>query len=312
MLWIAVCVAMMTVFLFLALSGGMGPGAAEKRLQRISGKRKDPEPKPKREATTTLIDEEGGPRNALARFVSRFASTRAQQDTGDRVYATVRQRLVEAGFRRSSSLGIYLGSRMAVGIGLAALTVVGSWSLGGQPSLPIIALGAAGGYLIPGIAVDRLRIRRQAAIQRGLPDVIDMMVVCVEAGLGLGATLARLADEFSDSEPALSHELRITVGETQAGRALMTALRSMAKRNGVQDLSTLVALLAQTERFGTPITQTLRAQAESMRFDRMQRAEEMAQKAPVKMMFPAGLIFLAILMILGGPAVMLLTRTLQG
>ena len=110
----------------------------------------------------------------------------------------------------------------------------------------------------------------------------------------------------------LSTELRATLMENEAGRSLMDALNSLAKRTGVQELTLLVSLMVQTDRFGTPMVETLRGQAESMRYTRMQLAEEAAQKAPVRMMFPAAMIFFAVLMILGGPAVLLLMDFLNG
>jgi tight adherence protein C len=132
------------------------------------------------------------------------------------------------------------------------------------------------------------------------------MVVCVEAGLGLGATFKRVAVEFKNTSPIIAREFESTILETQAGRGLMDALRGLADRTGVQELRLLISLVIQTDRFGTPMVETLRAQGDAIRLERMQRAEEMAQKAPVKMTFPAGLIFLAVLMILGGPAMIML------
>jgi tight adherence protein C len=200
-----------------------------------------------------------------------------------------------------------MGSRMILGAVMATLAVLTSWALGAAPPLLLVGMAAAVGYILPGVVVDRLGTARRAAIQRGLANAIDLMAVCVEAGLGLSATIARVSKEFEESDPIIAEELRLTMAETRAGRDLMAALRAMAKRTGNQDLNTLIALLVQTERFGTPLSQTLQTQAKSMRFARMQRAEEVAQKAPVKMMFPAGLIFFAILLILAGPAGILLS-----
>lgn len=310
MLILALCIGLMTLFLALAVFGTASPGAAEQRLQRIStGGDGDEEARPS--DPITVIEDDGSMRARVARILSLFAGSGARGED-DEVYGSVRQRLVEAGFRRSSALAVYMGSRVVLGATLSALSILASWSMGRTPPLPVIGMAAAIGYIAPGLIVDRLRSTRQAGIQRGLADAIDMMVVCVEAGLGLGPTLTRVAKEFGDSEPIIAEEFRVTVAETQAGRGLMNALRSMAKRTGNQDLNTLVALLIQTERFGTPLAQTLRSQADAMRYQRMQYAEEQAQKAPVKMMFPAGLIFLAVLLILAGPAAISIMRTLKG
>jgi tight adherence protein C len=306
MLILALCVGLMALFLALALFGSQAPGPAEQRLQRIGSGEVDTKPS----EPITVVEDDDSMRSRVARVLSLFAGSGARGED-DKVYGSVRQRLVEAGFRRSSALGVYMGSRVVLGASLSALSILASWSIGKTPPFLIIGMAAAVGYIAPGIIVDRLRAIRQSAIQRGLADAIDMMVVCVEAGLGLGPTLSRVAKEFGDAEPIIADEFRITVAETQAGRGLMNSLRSMAKRTGNQELNTLVALLIQTERFGTPLSQTLRSQADAMRFQRMQYAEEQAQKAPVKMMFPAGLIFLAVLLILGGPAAISIMRTFE-
>jgi tight adherence protein C len=306
MMFLLACVALMMVFLALAFFGSTAPGAAEQRLQRLGSD----VPEPTQDEPITAVEDDVGIRARLARVVALFAGSGARGED-DKVYGNVRLRLVEAGFRRNSALAVYMGSRVVLGATLSAVSILASWSIGQAPPLVIIGMAAAAGYIAPGLIVDRLRAKRQSGIQRGLADSIDMMVVCVEAGLGLGPTLSRVAKEFGDSEPIISEEFKITVAETQAGRGLMQALRSMAKRTGNQDLNQLVALLIQTERFGTPLAQTLRSQADAMRFQRMQYAEEQAQKAPVKMMFPAGLIFLSVLLILAGPAAISIMRTLQ-
>ncbi|MBW2232217.1 MAG: type II secretion system F family protein [Deltaproteobacteria bacterium] len=311
MMFLAICIGLMTLFLSLAFFANPGKTVAEKRLRRFATNEQNATAGAGEEVT--LLDDEGSARAILGRLLSRFAVTGGSETSGEsRVYGTVRQRLVEAGFRRPSALAVYMGSRVVLGAALALLVILGSWSMGRTPPILIIGITSAVGYVLPGVIVDRLRAKRQASIQRGLADSIDMMVVCVEAGLGLAATMSRVAKEFQDNEPIISGEFMVTVAETQAGRSLMDALRSMAKRTGNQDLNALVALLVQTERFGTPLVDTLRTQADSMRFERMQRAEESAQKAPVKMMLPAALIFLAVVLILAGPAAIKISSVLQG
>jgi tight adherence protein C len=308
MMIIAVSVGLMTLFLALAFFTKPAAGPAEQRLQRLASTPAEPAASGD---SGTLLDDDHSTRAFISRLVARFAGSGAREGD-DRIYASVRQRLIEAGFRRPSALAVYMGSRVVLGSVLATVTILTSWTLGRTPPLLVLGMTAAIGYILPGVIVDRMRSTRQSAIQRGLADSIDMMVVCVEAGLGLQATMSRVARELHDSEPIIAEEFRSTVAETKAGRGLMTALRSMAKRTGNQDLNALVALLVQTERFGTPLIQTLRTQAESMRYERMQRAEETAQKAPVKMMIPAALIFLAVILILAGPAAINIGRTLPG
>jgi tight adherence protein C len=300
-MWIlGLAAALSFLFFGIAVLGPLTLGRAEKRLKSLGEK--------PLEASSTGAVRELDDRKSLADRLSKILGplgSFAERKEG-RVYESVRRRLVEAGFRQPTALSIYMGSRVVASGGLAVLVIILSWSLARIPPIPLIGIAAAVGYVLPGIIVDRLRSRRQAQIQRGLPDAIDLMVVCVEAGLGLGATFKRVAVEFKYTSPIIAREFESTIVETQAGRGLMDALRGLADRTGVQELRLLISLVIQTDRFGTPMVETLRAQGDAIRHARMQRAEEMAQKAPVKMTFPAGLIFLAVLMILGGPAMIML------
>jgi tight adherence protein C len=239
-------------------------------------------------------------------------SGRALRDDRSRTYDALRQRLVEAGFRGQSALGTYIGSRIAVAGGLSLLIAPFVAVLSSVQILAAFGAAALAGFLLPGIFVDYRRRRRQLQIQRGLPDSIDLMVVCVEAGLSLAATLNRVADEFQQSNAVLASEIKLAVLETQAGKSLADALRGLAARAGVSELSTLVSALIQTERLGTQIADTLRVQSEAMRVRRLQMAEEIAQKAPVKMLFPAAvLIFPALLIMILYPAVVGIVSTFR-
>src|SRR6185369_12439875 len=139
--------------------------------------------------------------------------------------------------------------------------------------------------------------------RKALPDALDLMVVCVEAGLGLNAALNRVGQEMDLVEPALAEELAMTNREIRAGRARDEALRNLGNRTGVDDLKSLVAMLVQTDRFGTSIADSLRVFADSMRTKRRQRAEELVAKAAIKLIFPLLLcIFPALFIVLMGPA----------
>jgi tight adherence protein C len=127
------------------------------------------------------------------------------------------------------------------------------------------------------------------------------MVVCVEAGLGINASLKRVAEDFRTTHPILSAEFELANFETRAGKSTTDALRALGDRTGVQEVSSLVAMLIQTERFGTGLADTLRVHADGMRLRRLQSAEEQANKAPLKMLFPTVLIFVAMLIIIVGP-----------
>jgi tight adherence protein C len=218
----------------------------------------------------------------------------------------VRQRLVEAGLRRSSALTVYMGSRVALAFGLpvVALLLSPAWELK-QFQLVLLLCGSAGvGLVAPSYWLDHMRTRRQREIVLGLPDALDLMVVCVEAGLGVNASLARVAKEFLRSNPVLSAEFELVTLEARAGKSSTQALRSLAERTGVSEVNSLVAMLVQTERFGTSVADTLRIFADGMRVQRMLRAEEQAGKAPIKMLFPTLIIFAATLIVTLGPGLM--------
>ena len=138
----------------------------------------------------------------------------------------------------------------------------------------------------------------------GLPDGLDMMVVCVEAGLGINASLVRIADEFVLSNPIMSAEFELVTLEIRTGKSNTEALRALADRTGVSEVSSLVAMLVQTERFGTSLADTLRVQADALRVQRLQRAEELAAIAPLKMLFPTVIIFVATLIVTIGPGML--------
>jgi tight adherence protein C len=226
----------------------------------------------------------------------------------------LRRRLVEAGFRTTSALTVYMGSRVALAFALpiVALLLSPAWELN-QLKLAVLLCGSAGlGMVAPSFWLDRVRGKRQQQIVLGLPDALDLMVVCVEAGLGVSASLARVAREFLRSNPVLSAEFELVTLETRAGKSSTEALRSLAERTGVSEVSSLVAMLVQTERFGTSVADTLRVFADSMRVQRMLRAEEQAGKAPLKMLFPTLIIFAATLIVTLGPGLMQMFAFFEG
>ncbi len=214
------------------------------------------------------------------------------------------QRLTEAGFRRPSAVTSYLGTRLIIALGLPLLVTLipATWELDHTQMLIVLGTATGFGYVLPSYWVDRKRAARQRAIEHSLPDALDLMVICVQAGLGITASIARITRELTDAHPIMVSEFQLCLFETHAGKSTTQALRSMADRTGVSELSTLVAMLIQTERFGTNIADTLRVHADSMRSRRMERAEELAAKAPLKMLFPTTLIFSSTLLVTMGPA----------
>jgi tight adherence protein C len=208
-------------------------------------------------------------------------------------------RLVHAGYRQRDAMAIFLGIR--VGIALVLFVAMASPLLGG--SVQFAMAGAGLGYILPGIVLARLAKRRQHRVQLATPDALDLMVVSVEAGLGLDQAMQRVGEELAFAHPELSDDLRLVNLELRAGNARPEALHNLAARTGVDDLSSLVAVLVQTDKFGTSVANTLRVYSDTLRTKRRQRAEEAAAKTGVKMVFPLVLcIFPAIWVVTVGPA----------
>lgn len=227
----------------------------------------------------------------------------------------LRRRLVKAGFASETSVQVYTAIRVTAAILLPLLVLVVLLTINyprGPQFVALTLLGAIFGLFIPSFILSRLITKRQQKIARALPDAIDLMVVCVEAGLGLNAALQRVGRELELVEPVLSNEMAITNREIRAGKPRDEALRNLGDRTGVDDIKSLVAMLIQSDRFGTSIASSLRVFADSMRTKRRQRAEEMVSKASIKLIFPLLLfIFPALLIVLLGPALITLYRALD-
>jgi tight adherence protein C len=212
----------------------------------------------------------------------------------------LRLRLVQAGFRRDEALTIFFGIRVAFALLLFSVFATGMFA---RPNI-LLALAAFGlGYILPGMVLARLAKRRAHRIRLSLADALDLLVVSVEAGLGLDAALTRVGQELAFAYPELSDELRLINLELRAGKPRAEALRNLADRTGVDDLSSLVTMLIQTDKFGTSVAQSLRVYSDTLRTKRRQRAEEAAAKTGVKMVFPLVVcIFPAIWIVTIGPA----------
>jgi len=224
----------------------------------------------------------------------------------------LRTRLLHAGYRRPSAPTIYYGIRLTLAIGAPALAALlpAVWALPSALQIGLLILLSAFGYVLPSIVLDRKISARQHAITRVLPDTLDLMVVCVEAGFGINQSLAQVANEFDSKCKIISKEFGLVVQETRAGKSSTEALRALANRTGVSDISSLVALLVQTERFGTSLANALRVHADAMRIVRMQRAEERAQKATLKLILPSTMIFVALMLIFLAPGAFMMMSAL--
>jgi tight adherence protein C len=178
---------------------------------------------------------------------------------------------------------------------------VGSW---------LYAVAAAAlGYITPGLYIQRQTNLRKKAIQNGLADCLDLLMVCVEAGSGLDQAIAKASDELAITHPVLASELVLITTETRAGKPRLEAFQNFARRTGVEDVRSLVNMLTQTDRFGTSVGQALRGHAETIRTKRRQRAEERAGKVGVKLVFPLALcLFPALYIVCFGPVVVRIYR----
>lgn len=219
------------------------------------------------------------------------------------------RRLMQAGIRRREGALILYGVRLALAGGILILTAFTGY-LYAYPylCLPLaILLGAA----LPDIWLSSRISERKDKLQLALPDVMDLSVVCVEAGLGMDQALLRIGQEIGETHPEISEELRIYSLEINAGRSRSDALRNLAGRTDVDDLKALVAVLIQADRFGTSIAQSLRIFSENLRTKRRQRAEERAAKITVKMIPPLVIfVFPAIFVVVAGPAIIQIAQQL--
>ncbi|HEX9206086.1 MAG TPA: type II secretion system F family protein [Candidatus Deferrimicrobiaceae bacterium] len=221
--------------------------------------------------------------------------------------------LAQAGYRSGGAERAYWWIRLSAPLLLpAALAGVGKALGTADRLLLLLALAGAGaGILLPGAYLKSKARKRQEAITDSLPDALDLMTVCVEAGLGINSAFVRIAEEFRLSSPVLSEEFDIVNREMVAGKPRIDALRALSDRTGVEDVKSLVAMLIQTERLGTSLAQSLRVHSDSLRVRRRQRAEEAAAKTTIKLVFPlVFLLFPALFIVILGPGVLQIIRVL--
>jgi tight adherence protein C len=219
----------------------------------------------------------------------------------------LRLRLARAGFRHASAPVIYTLLEWSFPLAAAAVPL---FYLSGQLAWIFGAGAAIVGYFIPSMIVDQRLAKRRREIENGLPDALDLLVVCIEAGSGLDQAIVKTSDELAITYPALAEEFRMLTTEIRAGKPRMEAFKSLAQRTKVDDVRAMVAMLIQTDRFGTSVGQALRTHADTSRTKRRQRAEERAQQLAVKLVFPLVLCFFpALYVVVLGPAVIQLIRT---
>lgn len=271
------------------------PNRTEQRLQVISA--------PTEEAPWT---------ETVLKVVGPLAKLTAPE--GDWENSPLRQRFLNAGIRRADARYIYFGLKTL----LPLLFAFGVFMLARMSNvaenlklMQYVLVAALVGCYLPNFVLYMLRRSRQREIFETFPDAADLMLVCVEAGLGLDASLTKVGDEIKRKSVALAEELHLTNLEMRAGAAREMALRNLALRTGVEEILTFATMLTQADKFGTSIGDSLRVFSDDLRHKRHTRAEERAAKIPTKMLFPLVIcIFPAIIAVVLGPAVIQIIRTL--
>ncbi|MDR7151501.1 tight adherence protein C [Hydrogenophaga palleronii] len=229
--------------------------------------------------------------------------------------SSLRVRFMQAGLREKSWPALYFAAKTVLALGLPGLflmiTGLVAVQLSTNAHLIFLLLLAGIGYYLPNGILARLVSWRKTEIQDALPDALDLMTVCVEAGLGLDAAMNRAASEIGMRSQALEDELNLVALELRMGVKREVALRNLALRTGVDDVASFVAMIVQADRFGTNVAEALRIQGETMRVHRRLRAEERAAKIPLKLLFPLiFFIFPSLMLVLMGPAMISIYRVL--
>jgi tight adherence protein C len=224
--------------------------------------------------------------------------------------SVMQQRLTRAGYRSESTVRAFYGYKVFIPLALCAV----SFATGIAKFSPffVYACCLGLGFLAPDFWLGRKIKTRQKRMERGLPDVLDLLIICIEAGLSLDQATARTAAELKKAQPELCDEFGILVLEQRAGRARSDAWKHLADRTGVESLRNLVSVLVQSEQFGTSVAKTLRVHSDTLRSKRIQQIEELAAKTSVKLVFPLVLfIFPALFLVTLGPAVILMSESFK-
>jgi tight adherence protein C len=268
-------------------------------LQRIS---EVIHPRPKEKSIGSVVQQ------AKSSIGSLMESVENLMPKSDKEVSIVLQRLTRAGYRNESAVKVFYGCKVVTPILLSAIALLSGLASFGPFFVYLMTLGV--GFLAPDFWLGKKIKKRQKKITRGLPDVLDLLVICMEAGLSLDQATARTAQELSKSQPELCDELNIVVLEQHAGRGRSDAWKNMAERTCVESVRNLVSMLVQTEQFGTSIAKVLRVHSDSLRVQRVQMIEEMASKTSVKLVFPLVLfIFPALFLVTLGPAAIVMVES---
>ena len=281
-----------SIVFLLIVGSGLFLSNRNEMLQRISDVIN---PHPKQKSLLSAIQQAG---LSVSGVVEHFDNILPKSQAE---ISVIRQRLIRAGFRKESTVRVFYGSKVLVPLLLCALALVTGLEGFSPFFVYILALGL--GFLAPDFWLGRRISTRQSRIRRGLPDILDLLVICIEAGLSLDQATARSAAELKAAQPELCDELGIVVLEQRAGRPRSDAWKHMAERADVDCVRVLVSMLVQTEQFGTSIAKMLRVHGDNLRTQRVQAVEEAAAKTTIKLLFPLVLfIFPSLFLVTLGPA----------
>ncbi len=277
------------------------PGYLRSRLDTVNGK------------AEPGVPENDGWVEKVVKVAQPFSRLSLPEEGWER--SALRTRFMNAGWRNAGAATLYFASKTVLALsmaGIAALVAMTAWpAMPGQRYMLMLLVAAAIGYYIPNFVLERTAKRRSQEIFETIPDALDLLTVCVEAGLSLERALVKVAGEIHVKSMVLAQELQLVLMEMRAGFTKERALRNFALRSGVEDVDTLVAMLIQSERFGTSMGTSLRVHSDNLRTKRRMRAEEAAAKIALKLLFPLiFFIFPTLLIVLVGPAGIQIARNL--
>jgi len=288
------------VFLLIA-SGGLLLFYREVMLARIS---KVINPRPEKKTLLGAIQKTGF---SIGGMVEQFQHVLPKSQAE---VSVIKQRLMRAGYRSESAVSMFYGAKVVVPLGLAAFALITRVAELSPFFVYASALGL--GFLAPDFWLGRQIKARQKRMRQGLPDVLDLLVICIEAGQSLDQATARTTEELSKAHPDLCDELGVLLLEQRAGRPRSESWKNLADRTGEDSIRNLVSMVVQSEQFGTSVAKTLRVHGDSLRTQRVQAVEEQAAKTSIKLVFPLVLfIFPALFLVTIGPAVILMMESFK-
>jgi tight adherence protein C len=263
----------------------------------------NPQVRQQKSLKTTILDT----REVLEGVVERFEKVVPKSEAE---VSVIQQRLIRAGYRNDGAVRSFYGAKFMTPVALCLIALISGLGRDNPIFIYIACLGF--GFLAPDFILGKLIANRQAKVRRGLPDVLDMLVICVEAGLSLDQATARTAEELRFAQPILSDELGVVALEQRAGSARADAWKHFADRTGVDVVRNLVSMLVQSEQFGTSVAKTLRVHSDTLRTKRVQEIEERAAKLSVKLLFPLVLfIFPSLFVVVLGPAIIVMSESFK-